>query len=391
MSQSVFARHVLMSPLHADVAAESRTNLWTQWNGFSVAALLSDRESEYQALRYAVALVDLSPTTVYAIAGKQALDFLQRLVTGDVSKLMTESSMPVFFCDDRGLLVGAGRLSRNDTDDYHLSTDEPALSWMQNSAHGFDVQVEDISRAHARIGVWGPKAEALLALMSEDSLDALQADHFATYKIAGMPVKLARNGIDHFAPGYVLTCDLEDASAIWRRLLDHRDMPGLQAIGWDVLNMARLEAGVARAGVDYQNVFSAVNAGEALTPFEAGASAHVDFTKTHFTGRAALLPWQDKAPTRKLVRLLVNEHEPLILGDVRQGEDVVGRVTTSCYSPAQGAHLALALVSVSPLAAAAQSQGVLAVEAEGRRQAVIFRGWRDAILLGDAMATINYL
>ncbi|MBI1261436.1 MAG: hypothetical protein GC184_06900 [Rhizobiales bacterium] len=387
MSEPVFARHVLMSPLHADVAAESRTNLWTQWNGYSVAALLSDRESEYQALRYAAALVDLSPTCIYAVTGAQALGFLQRLVTGDVSKLAPGARMPVFFCDDRGLLVGAGRLACRGDNDYHLSTDEPALAWLLDSAYGFDVRVEDMTQQQARIGVWGARAEALLALVTSDDLTGLQPDHAASCKLAGMPVSLVRNGADHLAPGYVLTCDLDDASAIWRRLRDQREVPGLQAIGWDVLNTARLEMGIARAGVDYQNIFSAIHRADALTPFEAGVGAHVDFTKTHFTGRAALLPLKDKTPARKIIRLQVNGQEPLTLSDVRQGDAVIGRVTSSAYSPAHGAHLALARVSMT----AGKTPDSLSVEAEFRRNSVVSRAWRAASLPGDATIAINYL
>lgn len=158
-----FARAVLTTPLHLVVAAESHVNRWTAWNGCTVAAVLTDLDDEYRALRGMAALTDISPLVKYRIAGRDAGAFLDRLVTGKVAPLAVDRAMHVLFCEENGLLLGDGLLFRLAADEYRLVTEETHLAWLMDSAIGLRVRIEDVGDTLAAMSLQGPLAAACLS------------------------------------------------------------------------------------------------------------------------------------------------------------------------------------------------------------------------------------
>ena len=113
-----FARQVMTTPLHFYVASESLTNLWRNWNGYTVADQLTSLD---------------------------ALAWLRRLVTGNLVSLSVDEVTPVVFCEDRGLVVGDGLLFRLGASEFRLVTEERHLAWFMDSAIGHNVRIEDVS------------------------------------------------------------------------------------------------------------------------------------------------------------------------------------------------------------------------------------------------------
>ncbi len=98
-----FERTVLTTPLHRVTSLESRTNRWTDWNGYTVPEVLTGLGDEYRALRGAAAPMDVSPLVKYRIAGRDAFAFLQRLVTRDIENLGAHRATHVILCESRRL------------------------------------------------------------------------------------------------------------------------------------------------------------------------------------------------------------------------------------------------------------------------------------------------
>lgn len=356
-----FGRQVLTTALHLAAAAESRTNLWTQWNGFTTPDILTDIEDEYRALRHAAALSDISPLVKYRISGRDAAVYLNRLVADNVLALSVDEAMPVAFCEDHGLVVGDGLLFRLDENEYRLATEETHLAWLQDSAFGFQVRVEDLGTTLAALSVQGPLSASVLAAAGLRDIETLRPYAARWFDIAGMPVYASRTGMSGDL-GYELWMDPEDAPMIWVRLLDKGAPFGLAVTGFALRELARVEAGIPRAGRDYLGAFSAVDPADASTPFELGLASIVDLEAGHFTGRDALQRARARPPRHFVVSLALDFPEPLDFRAIQCNGAVEGLATSTGFSRELGVNLAIARLKAPAVAPGA----VLTVDVERR-------------------------
>ncbi|MDO8423132.1 MAG: aminomethyltransferase family protein [Parvibaculum sp.] len=358
-----FSRQVMTTPLHFYVASESLTNLWCNWNGYTVADQLTSLDDEYAALRHGAALADISPLVKYRISGPDALAWLRRLVTGNLVSLSVDEIIPVVFCEDRGLVVGDGLLFRLGDSEFRLVTEERHLAWFMDSAIGHNVRIEDVSKTLAAMSLQGPLSCAVLSEAGFSGIENLRCYTAHWFNVTGMPVYVSRSG-NSGDLGYELWVDPDDAPAFWLRLLDKGKAYGVKAGGFALREIARIEAGIPRAGVDYLGAFSAVDPQSALTPFELGFSALVDLNGEHFTGREALRKAKTLPPRYILATLAVDWSAPLTFAAIRDGSGVAGIATSTGFSHALGINLALATLRPAAIADGA----VLHVQAEVREE-----------------------
>ncbi len=356
-----FSRYVLTTPLHLSVAAESRTNLWTQWNGFTTPDILTSVDDEYRALRHAAALSDISPVVKYRISGRDAAVYLDRLVADNVLALSIDEAMPVVFCEDQGYVVGDGHLFRLGESEYRLVTEETHLAWLLDSALGFQVRVEDVSATLAAMSLQGPLSASVLAAAGFREIETLRPFAARWFDVGGMPAYASRTG-DTGGLGYELWIDPEDAPMFWVRLLDRGAPFGLAATGFKLRELARVEAGIPRAGRDYLGAFAAVDPADASTPFELGLAALVDLDAAHFTGRDALRRAKGRPPRHLVVSLALGFPEAIEFGAVHCNGRIAGIATSTAFSRSLGINLAVARLEPVSVAAGA----VLNVEAELR-------------------------
>lgn len=354
-----FTRAVWTTPLHLVTAAESRINCWTVWNGYTTPDVLTDLGDEYRALRGAAALMDISPLVKYRIAGRDAAAYLDRLVTRDLSVLEVDRALHVVFCEGGGFVLGDGFLFRLDDDEYRLVTEETHLAWLLDSAVGFRVRVEDVSSTLAALSLQGPLSALFL---SEMGIPVADLRPFAAHwiEISGMPVYLSRTGASGDL-GYELWIDPEDAPHVWSRLLEKCGPWGLRPAGLALRELARLEAGFPRAGVDYLSAFAAIDGNDARTPFDLWTAPSIGLHKPVLNGGAALRRLAHVKSSRRLVPLVVEGLEPARFAAVFSGDRLVGMATSTGFSPALGANIALATLDAGALV-----DGTLTVRAEMR-------------------------
>ncbi|MBX3446630.1 MAG: aminomethyltransferase family protein [Parvibaculaceae bacterium] len=376
-----FARAVRTTPLHLETAAESRTNLWTAWNGYTVPQIFTDLGDEYRALRGAAALMDLSPLVKYRISGRDALAYLERLCAVPVGSLEVDRLRHVIFCEGSGMVLGDGLLFRLAADDYRLVTEETHLAWLIDSAEGFRVRVEDVSATLAVLALQGPLSAFLLAELGCDDIETLDPFAARWISIGGMPVYASRSGATGDL-GYELWCDAEDAPHVWRTLLGKGATFGLRPAGFALRELARLEAGHPRAGVDYLSAFAAIDPADALPPAAIWPGFTIAPSKGLFNGGSALRAMHGTEPARRLVRLAVGGLEPARFASVSLNGEPAGLATTTGFSPALGANIALAVLANGAVGAAGLS--VLAERREGL--SVVETRLPAQVLLGPAFS-----
>ena len=331
---------LLPGPVHDRLTAQSRAMAWYDWAGFAAPSALDTVEFEYFALRNQASLFDISPMHKYRITGPQTVEMLNRMVTRDVGRIGPGQVRYAVWCDETGEVIDDGTLFHLGPDDWRLCCQEPMLTWLLDASWGFDVAIADESDRVAGLALQGPTS---FAVLEAAGFDVAALRPFAIAKADGVTV--SRTGFTGDL-GYELWCDRDAAPALWDRLWDAGRHQGLRPIGYDAVNIARIEAGFLTAGVDFQPVHRTERLHRGQTPFELGLGWLVDFDKGHFNGRRALLQKRDR-PRSLLLRVDVEGFKPAegsLIYDRRKRE--VGHVTSGVWSPSAKRSIALAHVAM---------------------------------------------
>ena len=119
---------------------------YREWSGYyTVSVYETHHEHEYNAIRNAAALIDISPLFKYRISGRDATRLVDRIVTRDVEKVPAGGVIYTPWCDEHGKVIDDGTVSRLDENLYRWTAADPNLRWLHQNAHGLSVEIEDIS------------------------------------------------------------------------------------------------------------------------------------------------------------------------------------------------------------------------------------------------------
>ncbi len=330
---------LIPGPFHKKLEEQNRAQNWYDWAGYAAPGVLNSVEFEYFALRNQASLFDISPMHKYRLTGPDTTAMLNRLVTRDVRKISAGRVGYAVWCDEEGMVIDDGTLFHLGDNDWRLCCQEQMLTWLLDAAWGFDVSVVDETHSVAGLSLQGPTSYAVLEAAGLDvsklkPFDLAQIDHSLMISRTGFTGDL----------GYELWCDWGKAEALWDRIWKGGEHQGLRAIGYEAVNLARIEAGFLTAGVDFQPVHATERLHRGQTPFELGLGRLVDFNKGHFNGRRELLSKRE-APRSLLMRFDVEGFKPSegsLIYNRRKKE--IGHITSGIWSPTAKRNIALAHV-----------------------------------------------
>ena len=341
-----FRKPLLETPFHARARELSQIDQFVAWAGYNTVDVFTTVEQEYFAIRNASTLYDLTPMVKYRVAGREALEFLNRLVTRDVRKLKVGRVSYVVWCNDRGHIIDDGTIFRLGETEFRLCTAERQLDWLLDSAIGFDVEIAEVTTDIAALAVQGPTSCYILKGFGLEGVERLKVFEIGEFTVRGRPLTVSRTGFTGDL-GYELWMRPADAVAIWDELMAAGRTRGLRAIGSQALNMARIEAGFLMPNIDFVNAEHTVRIGRDRSPLELGLGWLVDLDKPHFNGRRALLAERTRGAGRLLVGLDVTGNKPAhnaLLYSEEAGRHEVGSVTSALWSPTCKRNIALAIV-----------------------------------------------
>ncbi len=353
-SEPHYRQPLLKTPFHERARALSQLDSFVPWSGYTTVDVFTSVEQEYFAIRNASSLYDLTPMVKYRITGADALRFLNRLTTRDVSKLAPGRVAYTVWCIDDGHIIDDGTVFCSAPNDYRLCTAEWQLDWLRASAIGFDVEVRDVTAEIAALAVQGPTSCHLLRGAGLDGVERLKPFEHASFALpqsAAAPIALqvSRTGFTGDL-GYELWMSPGDAEAVWDALMQVGSTRAVRPVGSRALNVARIEAGFLLPRVDFVSAAHTLYPGTERSPLELGLAWLVDFGKGHFTGRRALLAERERGPRRALVGLDVAGHKPAhaaLLYTSRAGRTQAGSVTSATWSPTCKRNIALAMVDAA--------------------------------------------
>ena len=141
---------------------------YREWSGYyTVSAYETHHEHEYNAIRNAAAVIDVSPLFKYWITGPDASKFVNRVITRDIRKVAVGQVIYCCWCDEQGKVIDDGTISRLDENTYRWTAADPSLRWFRQNALGLAVQIDDISEEVAALALQGPTSARLLGRVAD--------------------------------------------------------------------------------------------------------------------------------------------------------------------------------------------------------------------------------
>ena len=306
--------------------------------GWHMPVQYSSIIEEHKTVRENVGLFDVSHMGEVFVYGDDALEFLNKIVPQDISKLDYEKAVYCQLPKQNGGLIDDLIIYKIGILSYlvicNASRIDEDVNWMSLNSEGYDVKIDNQSHNYSLLAVQGPKADALLRKMGLKT----QQDSFTikSAKIAGVKVLVSRTGYTG-EDGYEILTDNSNAKFLWDEILKQGEEFGIKPIGLGARDTLRLEAGLHLYGNDLD---------ETTTPIEAGLSWSVPKDKIEdYNGKDVIINQVKNGVDKKLIGLKMldksiarHEYEVYFNGEK------VGHITSGAPSPILGANIALAYV-----------------------------------------------
>ena len=321
--------------------------------------------AEHLYTRQVCGLFDVSHMGRLLIEGPQRKEFLQHVLTSNVSALDLNMAQYCIIPNENGGAVDDAYLYLFQEDSYLLVVNaaniDKDLEHLNRALSGFDCTITNISAEWASIAVQGPKSKEMLMTLSggESPTKEPTKNSLGTVSLEGRQARIAKTGYTGEPLGYEVYVRSEDVVWLWNRLVEL----GARPAGLGARDTLRMEAsfplyghemGVAPDGTEIP-IFAVP-----LAKFAVSFSAQ----KGDFIGRAAL-ERQHQAFIRHMDRdfsdmsALPRRIAPIALLDrgvmragmeIYKGDKLVGWVTSGTMVPyfkTQGEGLSTVILEAS--------------------------------------------
>ncbi len=211
------------SPFYTRQEPLNHLKEWGRWADYLSPHAYTCSAMEYFACRNACTVFDLTPMSKYHIRGKDALPYLNRLVTRDVSKIKPGRVGYSVWCADDGQVIDDGTIFHLGEDDYRLCSQERHLDWLLTNTIGFDVTVSDETHGVAALAFQGPTSCATLKKMGLEGVESMKLFDIRHFPFGDTQLMVSRTGFTGDL-GYELWIDPTHAVVLWDRLVCSRSI-----------------------------------------------------------------------------------------------------------------------------------------------------------------------
>ena len=358
---------------------------YREWSGYyAVSAYETHHEHEYNAIRNASALIDVSPLFKYLVRGRDAVKLVDRVITRDAFMLAIGQVFYTPWCDEHGKVIDDGTVTRLDEDTFRWTAADPSLRWLSQNAIGLDVAIEDISEQVAALALQGPTSGKLLDAVADADIKSLKYFRMTRGAIAGVPVDISRTGYTGDL-GYEIWMPWDRATAVWDALMSGGRSYDIHPAGMLALDVARVEAGLLLIEVDFNSSKKALIESQKYSPYEMGLGRLVQLDTRPFVGRTPLAEEHRRGAARQIVGLDISWPAiEALYDDIGLAPQVsaaasrvavpvykvgrqVGRATTTTWSPVLKKMIALATVAAPHTAPGTELECEVTVEAVRHR------------------------
>ena len=199
------------------------------------------------------------------VSGRDATRFVNRVIARDINKVAVDQVIYCCWCDEEGKIVDDGTITRLEENRYRWTAADPNLRWFRQNAIGMEVKIEEITEQVAALALQGPTSGKLLKSVADADIENLKYFRKTSGKIAGVPVDISRTGYTGDL-GYEIWIPWQDAVKVWDALMEAGRRFDIHPTGMLALDVARIEAGLILADVDYISSKKALIASQKYTP-----------------------------------------------------------------------------------------------------------------------------
>ena len=295
---------------------------------------------EHMATRTRAGLFDVSHMGEIWVEGRDAITFVNRITTNDVTKLVDGQAHYSTLTNENGGVVDDLLVYRFNDEKLLLvvnaSTTDKDWAWItSHKGEDDDLALTNASVSYCQIAIQGPKAIGILQRLTDTNLDEIKYYHFTIGHVDGVESIISRTGYTG-EDGFEVYAPAENAQQLWEKMLETGAEEGILPCGLAARNTLRLESAMSLYGHEL---------GDDITPLEANLGWITKLQKGDFVGRDKIAELKEKGIKRKLVGFEMREP-----GIARDGYDVyvednkVGTVTSGSPAPFLKKNIGLAFV-----------------------------------------------
>lgn len=276
-------------------------------------------------------LFDVSHMGEIEVRGADAIRFVNRVTSNDVTKLVDGQAQYTALTTPAGTVVDDLLVYR--LADNHLilvvnaGTTDKDWEWISEELRDESVELKNVSSDYCQLALQGPDALDILQPLTDLPLAEIKYYHFSSGNVDGIPAIVSRTGYTG-EDGFEVYAAADRAEQLWNKVLDVGNFgssTGVLPCGLAARNTLRLEAGLALYGHEID---------ETTTLIEANLGWICKLDKGEFNGREALVRQKAEGIRRKLVGFEVTER-----GIARDDQEVivngqrVGKITSGSPAP----------------------------------------------------------
>ena len=310
-----------------------------EFAGWEMPLEYTSAVKEHEHVRKSAGLFDVSHMGEVEVRGDEAQQFIQYLITNDVSNLKADEILYSPMCYENGTTVDDLLVYKRGQNDYLLIINagniDKDYEWIVENSKKFNVETKNISDKVAQLALQGPLAEEILSKLTNQDLSQIEFYKFKqNVDVCGEPCIVSRTGYTG-EDGFEIYCDKNVAQKIWNAILEEGKERVVPA-GLGARDTLRSEVNLPLYGHEIS---------EEIPPLEAGLSIFVKLYKDDFIGKDSLKALKESGNARKLVAFELTGKGMIRGGyDVEIDGEVVGFVTTGLKSPTLDKFIGMAII-----------------------------------------------
>jgi aminomethyltransferase len=299
---------------------------------------------EHLRTRNHAGLFDVSHMGEIDVRGPEAISFVNRLTSNDVSKLVDGQAQYSALTTPDGTVIDDLLVYRIAQEHLLLvvnaSTTEKDWDWIKSHQGDERVELQNVSAEYCQIALQGPDALSILQPLTETPLDEIKYYHFREGSVDNVAAIISRTGYTG-EDGFEVYAASDKAEQLWNKILDAGKMgtpEGILPCGLAARNTLRLESSMALYGHEIN---------ETTTLLEANLGWICKLKKGEFIGRERLAKQKQEGVKKRLVGFEMTER-----GIARDEQEVlingerIGRVTSGSPAPYLKKNIGMAYVPV---------------------------------------------
>lgn len=267
-----------LAPLLTSSVVGAPSAVTQRFFGMSLPAVYSDTEQEYAWLRQTVGVVDTGFQFAAELTGPDARRYLNAVTTGNIRDLQPgQSALGLLLNAQAHILAELLTLALDDRLLVlsHKMVAERTLATLDRFIIMDDVTLTDFSAKLASVALLGPKAPVVFANLGAAVADLAPGEH-REVRLGGVQVRILRASLVG-VPAWELLADRSQLPELAQQLVRSAAAAGGGPVGYEALNILRVECGVAWFGADFD---------DRVIPHEAALEqSHISYVKGCYTGQ----------------------------------------------------------------------------------------------------------